>query len=277
MHKLTIIGVSGQAGSGKDTVANYLAEQYNFAKVALADPIKRFGYHVFLFNSVQLWGASELRNAIDARYNDSYAWDEAQGRLEAYGKGYIIDVLGTDDISEVQPAMKALVHWFFWLRENYQGKLSPRVMLQTLGTEWGREAVEENLWINYLLRTARTLLHEDGNSKHWIYDALEGCIDRKWMNGFLRQEHRPVRGVVVSDIRFENEFKRIRDEGGAVIRVIRPDTDQNAATLGIAGHASEAHDYSFQNFDFILNNEGTLIDLYRALDTYMTAFAATHH
>lgn len=277
MHRLSIVGISGQTGSGKDTVANYLTEEHGFVKIALADPIKRFGYHVFLFNTDQLWGPSQARNAVDLRYNEDGYWLEAQARLEASGKSYVIDVLGDDDSDKVTQAYSALVHWFFWLRENYQGKLSPRIMLQTLGTEWGRDAVNPDVWMNYLLRTARTLLHEDGNTRQWIYDPLEGCVDRTKMNAFLRWSGTKTRGVVVSDIRFENEFKRIRDEGGAVIRVIRPDTDAKAATIGIAGHASEAHDYSLDNFDFILNNEGTLIDLYRAVDTYMPVFNSTHH
>lgn len=272
MHRLNIIGVSGQAGSGKDTVANYLVEEYNFTKIALADPIKRFGYHVFLFNQHQLWGPSEARNAVDDRYNEDTAWDEAQGRLEAHGKDYVTDVLGDDDRDKVTAAYGALVHWFFWLRENYRGKLSPRIMLQALGTEWGRDAIGEDVWMNYLLRSAKALLHENGNTKVLVYDPLRGVTDPAPLRGAPL-----VRGVVVSDIRFENEFKRIRDEGGTVIRVIRPDTDTNAATIGIAGHASEAHDYSFDNFDFILNNEGTLIQLYRSIDAYMPVFDTNHH
>lgn len=44
-----IIGLTGVAGSGKDTVANYLVKHRGFTKMALADPIKellnqRFGW-----------------------------------------------------------------------------------------------------------------------------------------------------------------------------------------------------------------------------------------
>lgn len=269
MHKLSIVGVSGQAGSGKDTVANYLCEEYGFVKVALADPIKRFGYYVFHFSYDQLWGPSNQRNAVDKRYYRESAWNEAQARLEAFGKQYVTDVLGDDDPAAVSKAYSSLVHWFFWLRDDYNDNLSPRIMLQTLGTEWGREAINRDVWLNYLLRTSRTLLHEDGNTKQWVYDPLDGCVPAK--------ENNYIHGIVASDIRFENEFKRIRSEGGVVIRVIRPDTDQDAATLGIEGHQSEAHDYSFDNFDFILNNEGTLKSLHQAVDTYMTAFKTTHH
>lgn len=63
-----IIGVVGKAGSGKDTVADFLVEQFGFAKVSLADPLKRFCREVFDFSEEQLWGASEHRNSSDPRY-----------------------------------------------------------------------------------------------------------------------------------------------------------------------------------------------------------------
>ncbi len=268
MHRLNIIGVSGQAGSGKDTVANYLCEEYGFTKIALADPIKRFGYHVFHFSEEQLWGPSYCRNAVDHRYSHLHHWDEAEARMAAWGREYVISVLGDDDPLKVDPAVAALTHWFFWLRESYAGKLSPRIMLQALGTEWGRDAIGPNVWMDCLLRDARTVLHE-GTVRSFKYTPLDGCIE-------ATHTEMPS-GVVVSDIRFENEFQRIRHEGGAVIRILRPDTDAEAATIGIAGHASEAHAFSFDNFDFILKNEGTLVDLYRAVDAYMPVFAVHHH
>ena len=40
MKKKLVIGMIGKAGSGKDTVGDYLVKNYNFKKIALADPIK---------------------------------------------------------------------------------------------------------------------------------------------------------------------------------------------------------------------------------------------
>ena len=42
-----IFGMCGKAGSGKDTVGDYLIETYNCEKLALADPIKRLVKDVF--------------------------------------------------------------------------------------------------------------------------------------------------------------------------------------------------------------------------------------
>ena len=45
-----LIGICGRAGSGKDTVGDYLIEKYNFKKIALADPIKRLVKDVFVLD-----------------------------------------------------------------------------------------------------------------------------------------------------------------------------------------------------------------------------------
>lgn len=63
-----IVGVSGKAGSGKDTVADVLVRDHGFVRISLADPMKRFAQHLWHFSDAQLWGPSEQRNAPDPRY-----------------------------------------------------------------------------------------------------------------------------------------------------------------------------------------------------------------
>ncbi len=38
---MKLIGIAGKAGSGKDTVADYLWESHEFTKIAFADPLRR--------------------------------------------------------------------------------------------------------------------------------------------------------------------------------------------------------------------------------------------
>ena len=58
----------GKSGSGKDTVADYLVQKYNFTKISFADELKRIAKQVFGFSNETLWGPSELRNIPDKRY-----------------------------------------------------------------------------------------------------------------------------------------------------------------------------------------------------------------
>ena len=77
---------------------------------------------------------------------------------------------------------------------------TPRELAQTLGTDWGRNMVNENIWVDATLRMLDT-----GN-------------------------------FVFTDVRFPNEARAIRQRGGLLIHVVcddgEPRTDQ-------AGHESE--------------------------------------
>lgn len=63
-----IIGVSGFAGSGKDTVADGLCKNPRFIKLAFADGIKRICKEVFDWTQDDLWGPSAMRSVPDLRY-----------------------------------------------------------------------------------------------------------------------------------------------------------------------------------------------------------------
>lgn len=66
-----IVGITGRAGSGKDTVADVLVKEQGFMRVSLADPLKRFCSEVFgwsLAADGPLHGPSHLRNRPDARW-----------------------------------------------------------------------------------------------------------------------------------------------------------------------------------------------------------------
>jgi len=113
-----ILGISGLAGAGKDTIAEYLAKNQGFVRVALADPLKRICRDVFAFSDEQLFGPSEKRNEPDERYH----------RVR----------LGIKDLSRFE-------------------YLTPRYALQRLGSEWGRDCYE-NVWVDYTLRVAKEIL-----------------------------------------------------------------------------------------------------------------------
>lgn len=69
--------------------------------------------------------------------------------------------------------------------------VTPRHMMQTLGTEWGRELIHPELWL------------------------------RSWRMRYQRYLYIGV-DVVVSDVRFDNEARIIEQLGGVVVQIVRP-------------------------------------------------------
>jgi hypothetical protein len=228
-----IIGISGQAGSGKDVVASDLVKNHRFVQVALADPVKRAARHVYDFSVEQLWGPSPKRAEPDTRYPREHGpWTE-------------------DD--------KCLCCGVAWGQEakKKQCYLTPRFAIQTLGTEWGRGCYLDT-WVDYTIRTAKRLLGPQGEELR--YDPVDGIIEAP-----LRERWR-AQGVVVSDIRFRNELDAIRAAGSKLWRVRRVGHEKPKWN-----HTSETEQQGFKDeeFDVVLKNNGTLADLHELVSKSM--------
>lgn len=227
MSKNLVIGVCGKQGSGKDTVAIHLVENYNFKQLSLARYIKELAGNVFGFSEKQLWGPSSNREE-----EISIDWELSRKRLNDYGPEWLGFLKSSDK-------MPQLIEAFDYLHIHFAQKMSARVALQYLGTEFGRQQLHLNVWVDAL-----------------IYEAELA---------FKRGE---CSGIVVSDVRFVNEMQAIHGAKGKVFKLMR---NANQVGTGIAGHASEKEQESIpmENFDFILNNQGTLPELFEAVDMYM--------
>lgn len=62
-----IIGILGNKRVGKDTVADYLVEKYNFVKRALSTPLKKACQEIFLLSEEQLY-CEQLKETSDPRW-----------------------------------------------------------------------------------------------------------------------------------------------------------------------------------------------------------------
>ena len=71
-----IIGLSGYAQSGKDTVANILVEKYGYTRIAFADPIRELLYE--MDPPVPMGVGSEKHVVGLQNFIDVYGWDEAK-------------------------------------------------------------------------------------------------------------------------------------------------------------------------------------------------------
>lgn len=226
MNKI-IIGICGKASSGKDTTANYLVENYGYQQLSLAEPIKDFSEDVFGFSQDQLWGSSSKRNE-EIPVN----WGKVQNNIYKYGPNWLANLGHKDKLND-------LYSWKYDLERENPHTVSARVVLQRLGTEFGRDILGQNVWINNLLERSKV------------------CMLKS-----------TCQGVVASDVRFQNEMEILHNNNGKIIRLLR---NQYTHT-GIPGHQSEVEQDSISNdlFSCILNNNSSLESLYFNLDLFMS-------
>ena len=132
------------------------------------------------------------------------------------GKDTIADILGFDRVAFADPLyeMVAIVTGLTPAemrdRETKEREIgwlgrSPRQLLQTLGTEWGRDTISQTIWVDTAMRRVRGLLEQG-------------------------------RSVVVTDVRFDNEAAAIKAAGGGIWQVVR---GQGSIKGLAARHASE--------------------------------------
>jgi len=116
--------------------------------------------------------------------------------------------------------------------EHIPGIASPRVLLQTLGTDWGRHMIDTNIWVN--------MVHREVND---IITLMPGQFQ----------------GIVLTDCRFNNEAEWIKAAGGDVWHISRP-----GAPL-VTYHVSE-QGVDFRLVDHSIVNDGSLEDLYLKIE-----------
>lgn len=109
--------------------------------------------------------------------------------------------------------------------------MSPRHMMQYLGTDILRKQIKDDMWINIV------------RNKYLKYT----------------KENKDYR-MVISDVRFPNEIKAVHDLSGIVIKVTRPSINNKDQ------HESETLIDTINDYDFEVINDGTMEDLYNKID-----------
>ncbi len=254
-----IIILGGKAGSGKDTVGTFIAENYNGVCIGQADPMKRFVWDLFGFTQEQLWGPSELRNA-PVSFTPEQLSEIRNYRFESLGTRWI------DSVVNFTPrgtsAFHRLENWFHRLLGDAPGNvlggidLSPRVALQTLGTSWGR-SLRATMWNENTIADAKTL--------------LGGGYSYTRTGGLAADEKSFYDYVITTDGRFKNEILNVRYLGGLALKIDR--FAAGAEGPGIAGHQSEREldGIPAHFFSHVLQNDSSIENLFSKVATLMRA------
>lgn len=246
-----ILIVSGTAGSGKDTVSQFIAERHNGVCVALADPLKRFLLDTFLFPEADLWGPSEARNKRSDLYPCDWSWQKVLHRLQAHGPQWLRTVFPSYNTEQLDAAYLRLENWFAACRQHYaeaerlgeDRRPTARYLLQTLGTEFARR-IDPDVWIRYGTSVALKLL-----TPGWSYQPAAGLVQDPGSNGYSC--------VIITDGRFKNEILGVKVLGGSALHVTTPRVTNRADEAGISGHSSEAEQRYVPDhwFDAVLIND----------------------
>jgi len=123
-----------------------------------------------------------------------------------------------------------------------------RKLLQMLGTQVGRECIDEDIWVC-----------------NWVEEGIEAT--KHIITPDCESNHGGCLVIIADDVRFPNEAEAIKSRGGKILFL----TDRH---LGSLPHACSHHKSETSLFagpdDYIIKNEGDLDDLKAAIAEFVT-------
>lgn len=208
MGNTNLIGISGRAGSGKDTVGAIIQ------------------YLTATDTSDKALGFIKLGYDIKGHHNSTFEVKKFAGKLKT-----IASLLSGANIED------------FENQEFKKGRMTAdwgmtyREFLQKLGTEAMRDGLHENVWVNALFADYKRPSHWENR----FYDEInkKGLAGREEVWG-------DYPNWIITDMRFPNEMEAIEERGGITIRVERPGADVGTHPSETALDDAEFH-YTIEN------------------------------
>lgn len=216
---MSIIGISGHATSGKDTVGKIiqiLTNSPHFTDKTVVD----------FLNKPVLYSKWEIRKFAD-KLKDILCLLINCTREQLENTDFKEKELGEEWWYYKDMVLKEKTFPYAEVKQAFNNKLNyilvkptPRILLQLIGTECFRNIIHVNTWVN-------ALMSEYDSEKSWV----------------------------VTDVRFPNEAKAIKDANGILIRINRIQYNN------IAPHESETALDDYNHFDYVIDNNGSLENL----------------
>ena len=233
-----LVGVSGKAGVGKDLVAAMIQHQTNpFDK----DLKTQFDPNDTSYGYGNTWQVKKFASKLK--------------QIVSILTGISVEDLEKESVknSNLPPEWDK----FEWVGDSkYESAgnvpMTVRKLLQIVGTEAMRNNVHENVWVNALFSQYSTKVSSTVITRH---SSISTSIEGEYPNW------------IITDVRFVNEAKAILDRGGVLLRINRPGNVNNAGN-----HPSETSLDDYKHFNHVIENDGTIEELYVKVTEFLTKF-----
>ena len=262
-----IIGISGKIGSGKDTVGRiieYLTCPVMGIQVEMKDWVYKPDYSNFQPNWQIVKFADALKDVIciltgctreqleDENFKNNKLPDEwirygyADGFFKYYKNGKEETKMNNVQCDKERYELEYKTNW----ETSYKVHPTYRELLQYIGTDLLRNQLHENVWVNALFNNYK-------------------CIGNYEFSEMYLKEHpnsNPTEPIypnwIITDVRFPNEAKAIKDMGGIIVRVNRINSTPQTIYVNKQNstHPSETALDTYE-FDYVIDNNDTLENL----------------
>ena len=127
--------------------------------------------------------------------------------------------------------------------------LTPRLLLQLLGTQCGREIIHPEIWVNALFADYK---------EKYDHEKSKDLEEFEYINS--------LPNWLVTDVRFPNEVDAIKNRDGKIIRINRINHKQyveynGQMVVAYDVHPSETALDNYDGFDYVIEATGTAEDL----------------
>lgn len=248
-----IISISGKAGSGKDTVGKII--QYLDCHTPSVDDIDHM--KKFILSNKHQDSLDRTSNWQIKKYSDKLK------DIVCILIGCTREQLEDQEFKETPLGKEWDYRMVFdanwgkqWTpqRPSFGGDMpikqrTPRQILQLLGTEGTRDVIHPDIWVNALY------------SEYKSYNAKFGFLDMQNGDFDVKSEIKENKWII-TDSRFPNDVKRTREMGGILIRVNRDECEGRENE-----HASETALDDFDEWDYVIKNNGTIEELIEQVRT----------
>lgn len=247
-----IVGISGKKQSGKNTVALIWQYLYDYYYNNYKHPITVEGFKEYVKNNHHLksdWIQKSFAYKIKQiaciligctmeQLEDPVFKETPLGesfKVYKYINSYNEIELFIDSLTQLEMYERDLFPLGTFVN-------TPRSLMQSLGTEFGRNMIHPNIWVNATFA--------DYQPNGAPYNSLGDVFDD--LKLFPSETKMP--NWVISDVRFLNEIKAIKNRGGILIRVDR-DSDSKDS------HVSENDLVTYKNWNYVIDNNYSLSEL----------------